>query len=60
MTKNWKLIAEGNGVHVPAGELEKFAPGLTALDEAFRSLVSSIALETEPAVILSEQAVEGR
>jgi hypothetical protein len=60
MTKNWKLIAQGNGVPVPAGELEKFAPSLNALEEAFRPLAATIPLEIEPSITLSEDAVISR
>ncbi len=60
MTKNWKLIAEGNGVPVPPGALEKFAPSLNALEEAFRPLIATIPLEVEPAITLSEAAVFGK
>lgn len=60
MTKNWKLIAAGNGMHVPEGELEKVAPSLSALEAAFRPLVATIPLEIEPAIILSEAAVDPR
>jgi hypothetical protein len=58
MPKHWKQIAAGNGVPVPEGELEKFAASLTALEAAFRPLIATIPLEVEPAIVLSEQAVE--
>jgi hypothetical protein len=58
--KNWKSIAAGNGVPVPEGELEKFAPALDALEAAFRPLVAAIPLEAEPAITLSEDAVDCR
>lgn len=56
--KNWKLIAAGSGVHVPDGELEKFAPAMDALEAAFRPLALSIPLEIEPAITPSEEAID--
>ena len=58
MPKNWRVIAEGNGLDVPAEDLEKIAPALTALENSFRALAGIIRLETEPAVTLSPEAVD--
>lgn len=57
MTKNWKLIAEGSGIPLTEGDIEKFSSSLDALEEAFRPLVATIPLEVEPAITLSEDAV---
>ncbi len=57
MTINWTQIAEARGI-VP-DDPEKFSSVLTALEAAFRPLVSTIPFPAEPAIILSESAVAG-
>ena len=58
MKKDWIKIAELLGVPAPANP-ELFLKSLNALEATFRPLVSSLPFETDPAVILSESAVEG-
>ncbi|MCS6951941.1 MAG: hypothetical protein RMK57_00780 [Bryobacterales bacterium] len=48
--KDWRRIAEGMRLDVPEGDLERIAPVLDALEDAFRPLVPALPLETEPAV----------
>jgi hypothetical protein len=58
--KNWKAIASGNGLNLTDEQLEKISPPLDALEAAFRPLIAAIPHEIEPAVTLSEAAVEGQ
>lgn len=48
--KDFKLLAAGHGLTIPEDELERISLVLTGLETAFRPLVASIPLETEPAV----------
>jgi hypothetical protein len=57
--KNWKAIASGNGLDLTDEYLAKIAPPLDALEAVFRPLVPGIPHEIEPAITLSEAAVEG-
>jgi len=57
MPINWTQIAEARNI-VP-DDPEKFNSVLSALESAFRPLVSTIPFTTEPAIILSESAVAG-
>ena len=45
--KNWKQIAEANGLDIPAGQIEKVAPSLDSLEAAFRPLVALLNEESE-------------
>jgi hypothetical protein len=58
--KNWKAIASGNGLNLTDEYLEKISPPLDAIEAVFRPLVARIPHEIEPAITLSEAAVEGR
>ena len=49
--KDWKLIAEGYGLNIPAEDLERLVPALDRLEESLRPLVATIPLETEPSYI---------
>lgn len=48
--RDWSLIAAGLDLKIPAGELEKITPALSALEAAFRPLAASIPHDIEPAV----------
>lgn len=48
--RNWKSIAEALNLGIPPQDLEKIAPVLDAMDAAFRPLVETIPLDTEPAI----------
>jgi hypothetical protein len=56
--KNWESIASGNGLGLSPQQLEKIRPPLDALEAAFRPLVTTLPHEVEPAVTLSESAVD--
>ena len=43
-------MAQALGLDLPAAELDRLAPPLEALEEAFRPLVKSLTLDVEPAV----------
>jgi hypothetical protein len=57
MTTNWIQIAESRGI-TPADRAQYVAV-LSSLEAAFRPLLAGLAFETEPAIVLSEQAVFG-
>ncbi len=56
MNTNWKLVAEGKGVPLADEEVKK----LSALEALFRPQTAAIPMEVEPAIILSEEAVDPR
>ena len=49
LMKDWKKIAEGNGLDIPA--LERIIASLDGLEAAFRPLVDTIPHDVEPAII---------
>ena len=55
--RNWKQLAAGLDLNIPAEDLDKLTGTMDAMEAAFRPLVSGIPHETEPAVIfhLSEE-----
>jgi hypothetical protein len=48
--KDWRAIAKANGLELSARELDRIAPPLDALEEAFRPLVRDLTPGLEPAV----------
>jgi hypothetical protein len=56
--RNWKLIAEGVNLDIPAADLPKLVQTLEAMDTAFRPLAEAIPDEVEPAVIFHIQPEE--
>jgi hypothetical protein len=46
--KDWSLLAKAGGVDIPAKELARIVPVLSALDEAFRPLTRSLTADMEP------------
>jgi len=56
---DWKAAARARALDIPDEALDAIAPSLDALEAAFRPLVKLLPREVEPAVILSEAAVEG-
>jgi hypothetical protein len=50
--KNWADIARAHGLPLSAGELERIAPPLAALEETFRPLVKQLTPDLEPDVEL--------
>jgi len=48
--KDFKLLAACCGLDIPEDELAPMSAVLMALEDAFRPLVSTIPLETEPAL----------
>ena len=49
--KDWKLIAKGYDVRLPADALDAAAASLERVEAAFRPLTREIPLETEPAFV---------
>jgi hypothetical protein len=58
--KNWKAIASGNGLNLTDEYIEKIGPPLDAIEAVFRPLIAGIPHEIEPAITLSEAAVESK
>lgn len=56
---DWKTVARARGLDIPDEALDGIAPALNALEAAFRPLVARLQGDVEPAVVLSEAAVEG-
>ena len=50
--KNWVAIAQAHGLTLTAGELDRSAPPLAALEETFRPLVKQLTPDLEPDVEL--------
>ena len=57
---DWHAIARARGLDIPAEAVERIAPSLNGLEAAFRPLLKNLTHSVEPAVILSEPAVEGK
>jgi hypothetical protein len=49
--KDWKKIADASGFEIPDDQLDRIAPILTALEEAFVPLRAGLPLATEPAPV---------
>lgn len=56
---DWTALARARGLDIPAEAVERIAPSLESLEDAFRTLLSSLEFTGEPAVTLSEAAVLG-
>ena len=54
IVKDWKAIAKGTGLNVPAEELERIEAPLNGLEEVFRPLVKDLPPDLEPATFLCE------
>ncbi len=59
MTKDWKKIAQANGLAIPDADLERIRPALDALEAAFRPLVRDLTPALEPAVVFQLSAEDG-
>ena len=57
---DWTALARTRGLDIPADAVERIAPSLEALEEAFRPLLQKLEFTGEPAVTLSETAVLGK
>jgi hypothetical protein len=53
--KDWRGIAKAHGLDLSAGELDRIAPALDGLEEAFRPLVRDLTPGIEPAVQFSSE-----
>jgi hypothetical protein len=49
--KNWKEIALASDVGLSDADVDRIAPGLDALEQAFRPLAATLSFEVEPAVV---------
>jgi hypothetical protein len=57
---DWTALARAKGLDIPVDAVERIAPSLEALEEAFRPLTAQLEFVTEPAITLSETAVLGQ
>jgi hypothetical protein len=57
---DWTALARARGLDIPAVAVERIAPSLEALEQAFRPLPGKLDFAAEPAVTLSEEAVLGQ
>ncbi len=48
MVKDWRAIARGSGLDLPAQDLDRIVPPLESLEETFRPLVAGLTPEMEP------------
>jgi hypothetical protein len=46
--KNWVGIAQAHGLTLSAGEMDRIAPPLAALEETFRPLLKQLTPDLEP------------
>ena len=56
---DWNIISQGWDLNIPKDAVDQVAPALDALHASFRPLLAKLPHMVEPAVILSEQAVQG-
>lgn len=49
--KNWKTLAEANGLGIPESDMDRITIPLQGLDEAFRKLAASFPPDTDSALI---------
>ena len=56
---DWNTISQGWDLNIPKDAVDRVAPALNALHASFRPLLAKLPHAVEPAVILSEQAVQG-
>ncbi len=56
--KDWRVIARGSGLDIPAGDLDRIIAPLDALEETFRPLARDLPPETEPATGLPPEGEE--
>jgi hypothetical protein len=56
---DWTALARARGLHIPVDSVERIAPSMAALEDAFRPLLAKLPFTLEPAVTLSEPAVFG-
>jgi hypothetical protein len=57
---DWQAVAKGWDLKIPEDAVERIAPTLNSLEAAFRPLLAKVPFTLDPAVILSEKAVEGK
>ena len=56
---DWIALARARGLDVPAEQVERLAGSLEALTTDFAALKTKIPFDVEPAITLSERAVQG-
>ena len=49
--KNWKTLAEANGLGIPESDLDRVTIPLQGLEEAFRKLAASFPPDADSALI---------
>lgn len=59
MNTDWRLLAQARGMSLSAEDLDRIVPVMQTLESAFGPLKLGIPHDIEPALILSEPAVEG-
>lgn len=58
--RDWKALASAMRLEIPEADLDRIVPALESLETSFRPLIATIARDVEPAIILSEPAVQGK
>ena len=53
--KDWRAIAKAQGLDLSERDLDRIAPPLDALEEAFRPLVRDLTPGIEPAVVVGAE-----
>ncbi|MGD1069766.1 MAG: hypothetical protein ABSB15_06460 [Bryobacteraceae bacterium] len=56
---DWNAIARARALNIPQDTIDRIAPALDGLEDAFRPLLTKLTHSTEPAVTLSAAAVLG-
>jgi len=54
---DWNAIARARALNIPQDTIDRIAPALDGLEDAFRPLLTKLTHSTEPAITLSEGAV---
>ena len=56
---NWRALASARGLAFSEADLDRIVPILESLDSALRVLATTLDYTTEPALVLSNLAVQG-
>ncbi len=59
MSKDWKRIAQANGLAIPDEDLDRIRPALDGLEADFRPLVQALKPSEEPAVLFQASPENG-
>ena len=56
--KNWKTLAEANGLGIPESDMDRVTIPLQGLEDAFRKIATSFPSDTDSALIFEASAEE--